>query len=83
MELKEIQTETIKQGEDISCLRADNTWIKSELASSKTERHQLSLDIKEIKEKLLGRPSWFITTLVAIMLGIIGALGMFILNNLI
>jgi len=55
--LKELRRETAKQGEDISRLKADNDWLKKEFIAVRT-------DVKDIKEKLLGRPSWWITAII-------------------
>jgi len=69
---KELRKETAKQGEEISQLKADNAWIKSEI-------HTLREDIKEIKEKLLGRPSWIIMGVITSLSSITFALATYIL----
>jgi len=69
---KELRKETAKQGEEISQLKADNAWIKSEI-------HTLREDIKEIKEKLLGRPSWIIMGVITSLSSIAFALATYIL----
>lgn len=44
--------------------------------------NDLCCDIKEIKEQLLGRPSWLIVSVISLLTTICGSLAVFILNNL-
>lgn len=78
MELQQLQKETQRQGEEISCLKSDNAWIKQELSTAKSERNAIVKEIKIISEKLLGRPSWLITTVFAILMGMVGAMATYI-----
>ena len=69
---KDLARETAKQGEDISQLKADNAWIKQELLNSRK-------DIKEIKEALLGRPSWWVAGIITALSSLVVALGTYII----
>jgi len=80
MTQEELQKETQHQGEEISHLKADNTWIKLELSTAKTERNEITKELKIISEKLLGRPSWFITMIISILLGLVGSMATYIMN---
>ena len=77
MTQEELQKET-KQGEEISHLKADNTWIKLELSTAKTERNEITKELKIISEKLLGRPSWLICMVFNILMGLVGAMATYI-----
>lgn len=76
-----LEKETTKQGEDISCLKADVAWLKKESADSRAERGAIVNELKQIKEKLLGRPTWFVMILLTSLSSIVFALGTFILFN--
>lgn len=76
---KDLIKATAKQGEDISCLKADITWIKSEQGNARQERLNLNQDIKEMKEKLLGRPTWWVTGIITGLSSIVVALGTYII----
>ncbi len=76
MDIQQLEKETQKQAGQISSLNTDMDWIKPLLQTFGT-------DIKEIKQKLLGRPTWLITTIFAVMMGIIGALLTYVANNLV
>ena len=60
----------VKLEENIKALRYDFDDFKSEMKT----------DIKEIKEKLLGRPSWFVLILISGLFTAVGAMGMYIIT---
>jgi hypothetical protein len=41
----------------------------------------ITKDIKEIKEKLLGRPSWFVSILITVLVTTVATLGTYIIMN--
>jgi len=74
MDIKQLEKITQKQGEDISCLKTDNNWLKDTLS-------KVAEKVDKIEKKLLGRPSWLIATIFSILMGLVGAMATFIMNS--
>lgn len=60
----------------INALQVDTLWIKKEIT-------KISDKVEVIEATLLGRPSWFIVSVISFMAGIIGVLSTIVINYII
>lgn len=65
----------MNEQERIACLETTVKGHEDKLTS-------ISNDVKDIKEKLMGRPSWQITTVISALTGACGVMATYIITNL-
>ena len=66
----------VKLEEQVKALRYDLVELKTD---TNVDISEIKADIKEIKEKLLGRPSWNVLMLISGLFSAVGAMGMYII----
>ena len=57
------------------------TQNKTDIANLKEDVDEMRSDIKEIKDKLLSRPSWFVTVVITALVGALCTMSMYILTH--
>lgn len=56
--------------------------LETKVNGHDTQIESIAGDVKEIKEKLLGRPSWQVTTIISTLTGACGVMATYILTNI-